>query len=211
MAGGCFEGSARRCAGTASLVEGGSKTVAAVAGRAMRRRLPESGAATCPGAWKRLRPLATIEDASPRALWPLTSSPPTGTVMPATRAIRGISAYDDRAQSRQEHRAELNCGLRRHKELRMDTARVVCAHDCPDMCSLLAHVENNRVVRIEGDPDQPYTAGFACAKVNRDAELVHSPERIATPLRRTGPKGAGVFAPVSWHAALDEITARWKA
>jgi anaerobic selenocysteine-containing dehydrogenase len=75
---------------------------------------------------------------------------------------------------------------------------VVCAHDCPDMCSLLAHVENGRITRIEGDPDQPFTAGFACAKVNRDAELVHSPERLATPLRRIGAKGEGKFTPIGW-------------
>jgi anaerobic selenocysteine-containing dehydrogenase len=93
----------------------------------------------------------------------------------------------------------------------MDTIRVVCAHDCPDMCSLLARVENGRVVRIEGDPDQPFTAGFACAKVNRDAELVHSPERLATPLRRTGAKGDGKFAAISWDEALDEIVARWRS
>lgn len=49
----------------------------------------------------------------------------------------------------------------------MKTVRVVCAHDCPDMCSLLAHVEGDRVIRVQGDPDQPYTAGFACAKVPR--------------------------------------------
>ena len=49
----------------------------------------------------------------------------------------------------------------------MATVRVVCAHDCPDICSLLARVENGRVVKIDGDPDQPFTAGFACAKVNR--------------------------------------------
>jgi anaerobic selenocysteine-containing dehydrogenase len=77
------------------------------------------------------------------------------------------------------------------------------------MCSLLAHVEGDRVVRVEGDPDQPFTAGFACAKVNRDAELVHSPERIATPLRRLGAKGEGRFTPITWDAALDEITSRW--
>ena len=87
----------------------------------------------------------------------------------------------------------------------METVRVVCAHDCPDMCSLLANVEDGRVMRIEGDPDQPYTAGFACAKVNRDAELVHSPERLATPLRRIGPKGEGRFAPITWDAALGML------
>ena len=78
------------------------------------------------------------------------------------------------------------------------------------MCSLLAHVEGDRVVRIEGDPEQPFTAGFACAKVNRDTELVHSPERLTTPLRRVGPKGAGSFAPISWDEALDEIVTRWR-
>ncbi|HEX2151557.1 MAG TPA: molybdopterin-dependent oxidoreductase, partial [Stellaceae bacterium] len=92
----------------------------------------------------------------------------------------------------------------------METVRVVCAHDCPDMCSLLADVEKGRVLRVRGDPGQPFTAGFACAKVNRDADLVHSPERIRSPLRRTGPKGESRFEPISWDEALDEITARWK-
>ncbi|HUI18841.1 MAG TPA: molybdopterin-dependent oxidoreductase [Alphaproteobacteria bacterium] len=93
----------------------------------------------------------------------------------------------------------------------METIRVVCAHDCPDMCSLLAHVEGGKVVRVVGDPGQPFTAGFACAKVNRDAELVHSPQRLATPLLRSGAKGEGKFAPIGWDEALERITARWKA
>jgi anaerobic selenocysteine-containing dehydrogenase len=88
--------------------------------------------------------------------------------------------------------------------------RTVCAHDCPDMCSILAHVEDGRLIRVEGDPDQPFTAGFVCAKVRREPELVHSRERVGTPLRRTGPKGAGRFAPVSWDAALDELVERWR-
>jgi anaerobic selenocysteine-containing dehydrogenase len=93
----------------------------------------------------------------------------------------------------------------------VETIRVVCAHDCPDMCSLLSRVEDGRITRIDGDPDQPFTAGFACAKVNRDAELVHSPERLLTPLRRVGAKGEGKFAPIGWDEALHEIVARWQA
>jgi anaerobic selenocysteine-containing dehydrogenase len=89
--------------------------------------------------------------------------------------------------------------------------RTVCAHDCPDMCSLLVHVEDGRITRVQGDPDQPFTAGFVCTKVSREHELVHSAERLAHPLRRTGPKGSGAFAPIAWDAALDEITARWRA
>ncbi len=88
--------------------------------------------------------------------------------------------------------------------------RTVCAHDCPDMCSLLAHVEDGRLLRIQGDPSQPFTAGFACAKVNREPELVYSPERIAQPLRCSGPKGTGSFVPVTWDEALDEVVERWR-
>ncbi|HEX5454520.1 MAG TPA: molybdopterin-dependent oxidoreductase [Stellaceae bacterium] len=92
----------------------------------------------------------------------------------------------------------------------METVRVVCAHDCPDMCSLLAEIEDGRIKRIKGDPEQKFTAGFACAKVGRDAELVHSPHRIRTPLKRVGAKGEGRFAPIGWDEALDEIEHRWK-
>jgi anaerobic selenocysteine-containing dehydrogenase len=88
--------------------------------------------------------------------------------------------------------------------------RTVCAHDCPDMCSILAHVEDGRLVGVEGDPDQPFTAGFVCAKVRREPELVHSADRVRTPLRRTGSKGAGQFVPVTWAEALDELTERWQ-
>jgi len=90
------------------------------------------------------------------------------------------------------------------------TIRTVCAHDCPDQCSLLAHVEDGRIVRIEGDPDHPFTAGFACAKVHHDHEMVHSPERVPTPLRRAGAKGEGRFVPTTWDDALDEIVGRWQ-
>ena len=79
------------------------------------------------------------------------------------------------------------------------------------MCSLIAHVDNGKVVRVQGDPDHRYTAGVACGKVNRDADLVNSPERVLTPLRRSGPKGSGQFTPITWDEALDEIATKWKA
>ena len=86
--------------------------------------------------------------------------------------------------------------------------RGACPHDCPDTCAMLVTVENGRAVRVAGDPDHPVTSGFLCAKVNRYVERTYHPERLRTPLRRTGPKGSGQFAPISWDAALDEIAAR---
>ena len=67
-------------------------------------------------------------------------------------------------------------------------------------------------MRLQGDPDEPYTAGFACAKVNRDMEMVHSPDRLRTPAApHRARRAAGSSTPITWDAALDEITARWKA
>jgi anaerobic selenocysteine-containing dehydrogenase len=88
--------------------------------------------------------------------------------------------------------------------------RTVCAHDCPDCCSILATVEDGRVLSVAGDPNHPFTRGFLCGKVNHYEERVHSPERLLRPLRRRGPKGSGDFAPVSWDDALDEIVQRWQ-
>lgn len=67
------------------------------------------------------------------------------------------------------------------------------------------------MVRISGNPDHPVTKGFLCRKMMRAPSRVYGAERLLHPLRRTGPKGSGQFARVSWDEALAEITGRWKA
>ena len=92
----------------------------------------------------------------------------------------------------------------------MSTYRCACPYDCPDGCSLLVETEGNRVVSVTGDPANPYTRGGVCGKMRRLPQAVNSPHRILTPLRRTGKKGSGQFAPISWEEAVEEIAARWK-
>jgi anaerobic selenocysteine-containing dehydrogenase len=86
--------------------------------------------------------------------------------------------------------------------------RGACPHDCPDTCAMLVTVESGRAVRVQGDPEHPFTQGFLCAKVNRYVERTYHRDRLLTPLRRVGPKGSGRFEPVSWDVAVDEIAAR---
>jgi anaerobic selenocysteine-containing dehydrogenase len=83
--------------------------------------------------------------------------------------------------------------------------RVVCPHDCPDACMMLAHVRDGRLIRVTGDPDHPFTQGFLCAKTNNYEQRVYSPDRIMTPLRRVGAKGEGRFEPITWDEALAAI------
>ena len=92
--------------------------------------------------------------------------------------------------------------------LSSNPVRGACPHDCPDTCALLTTVENGRAVRVQGNPAHRHTDGVLCAKVSEYAERTHHPERILTPLMRTGPKGSGQFTPVSWDDALAGIAAR---
>ena len=88
------------------------------------------------------------------------------------------------------------------------TVRGACPHDCPDTCALLTTVENGRATRVQGNPAHRPTDGVLCTKVSRYAERTYHPERLLTPLKRNGPKGAGQFVPVSWDEALDDIAAK---
>jgi anaerobic selenocysteine-containing dehydrogenase len=86
----------------------------------------------------------------------------------------------------------------------------VCPHDCPSVCALDVEViDGARIGRVRGAKEQTYTAGVVCAKVARYAERIHHPDRLLYPLKRTGPKGSGQFARVTWDEALDEIAARF--
>src|SRR5438105_3146061 len=86
----------------------------------------------------------------------------------------------------------------------------VCPHDCPDTCGMISHVENGRLIRVEGNPAHPFTRGHLCRKVAHYEERVYSADRVLYPMRRVGPKGEGRFERISWDAALDEIVRRWK-
>src|SRR5579872_912169 len=81
-----------------------------------------------------------------------------------------------------------------------------CPHDCPSTCALDVEIIDARTIgRIRGAAENDYTAGVICAKVARYAERVHHPDRLTQPLRRTGAKGSGTFAPISWDDALDLV------
>jgi anaerobic selenocysteine-containing dehydrogenase len=73
--------------------------------------------------------------------------------------------------------------------------KTVCNRDCPDACSVVAHVEDGRVVQLGGDPSHPVTQGFLCWRTNNFLPLQYSPERLTTPLLRG--------KPISWDEALD--------
>jgi anaerobic selenocysteine-containing dehydrogenase len=88
--------------------------------------------------------------------------------------------------------------------------RGACPHDCPDTCGVITEVADGRAVRFYGDPDNPVTRGWLCAKVRPYLDHVYHPDRLLYPLRRSGPKGSGQWRRITWDEALGEIASRWR-
>ena len=79
--------------------------------------------------------------------------------------------------------------------------KFACPLDCFDACSLIASVENGRVVRIKGGRDHPLTRGMLCSKGRQLLERLYHPHRLLSPFKK---KGRG-WSKISWDQAICEI------
>ena len=90
-----------------------------------------------------------------------------------------------------------------------DGEHVTFCRLCEALCGLTVEVRGGRIARIGPDRAHPVSEGHLCVKGARMVDVVHDPDRVLTPLRRTG--GPGEFEPVGWDEALDDIAARLAA
>ena len=71
---------------------------------------------------------------------------------------------------------------------------------CEAMCGLVITTEGDRVTDIRGDADDPLSRGHICPKAVALQDIHTDPDRIRTPLRRTGTR----WEPIAWEQALHE-------
>ena len=83
--------------------------------------------------------------------------------------------------------------------------KTTCTMDCPDTCTLDVTVENEKIIKIDGNKDNPVTNGFICSKVSNFAKRVYHKDRVLFPMKRTGKKGEGQFERISWNEAIQTI------
>jgi anaerobic selenocysteine-containing dehydrogenase len=79
------------------------------------------------------------------------------------------------------------------------TARTVhsACRICTATCGILVHVDDDRVVRVTGDPDHPLSHGYTCSKGRALPAVHHSTDRL------NGPELHG--APASWDDTMSDL------
>jgi anaerobic selenocysteine-containing dehydrogenase len=76
---------------------------------------------------------------------------------------------------------------------------------CPGGCGIAVRKVENRAVKIEGLAGYPVNDGGICTLGLAGLQLLYSPTRVTQPLKRSGPRGAGAWQPISWDEALAEL------
>jgi thiosulfate reductase/polysulfide reductase chain A len=70
---------------------------------------------------------------------------------------------------------------------------------------MMATVEGNRIVHLQGNPHAAGIKGALCARGAAGAALVADDERPQFPMIRAGGRGEGKWRKVSWDEALDRV------
>lgn len=84
------------------------------------------------------------------------------------------------------------------------------APGCHLGCGVLLYTDDDgRLVKVEGDPENPFNQGRLCVRCLDLPEVVYSPDRILHPLKRDREnRGKDRWEQLGWDEALDEIAGK---
>ncbi len=61
------------------------------------------------------------------------------------------------------------------------------------------------VKKLEGDPEDPISRGKLCPRGQAALQITYHPDRLAAPMKRTGPRGSGQYQEIAWDQAIAEL------
>ena len=98
---------------------------------------------------------------------------------------------------------------------------------CPAGCGLVVKVMEGEVEvvrhgqlglikmglakKLEGNPNHPINQGKLCPRGQAGLQITYHPDRIKTPLRRSGPRGSNQFQEISWDEAIKDLLSELQA
>jgi thiosulfate reductase/polysulfide reductase chain A len=85
-----------------------------------------------------------------------------------------------------------------------EVKKTSCAF-CGNLCGVLLHVEDGKLVKIEGNREHPLSQGFMCERGRLALRWLHHPGQLMYPSKRVGRRGEGKWQRISWDDALGEI------
>ena len=89
--------------------------------------------------------------------------------------------------------------------------RTVCPAHCGiDACGITAHVQGDRVVKVEPAEFPNPKHRRICLRGLSSLDITYHPDRLQYPLKRVGKRGEGKFKRISWDEALDFIAGKFK-
>jgi thiosulfate reductase/polysulfide reductase chain A len=79
---------------------------------------------------------------------------------------------------------------------------------CPWRCGVIASSIGDRVYKIDGNPADPKSRGMLCARGQGGVSFMYDPDRLRSPMVRTGERGEGKFQEIGWNEAFNGIAAK---
>lgn len=92
-------------------------------------------------------------------------------------------------------------GRKAHAQVTEQKIPTLCEM-CTSSCGVYAVLRNDKVVRIEGNPDHPTNLGRPCVRGNAGVSALYDPDRLKEPLKRGGD---GKLHPITWEQSFEEI------
>jgi len=77
---------------------------------------------------------------------------------------------------------------------------------CEAMCGVVVQVEDQQIISIKGDPDDPLSKGHICPKAVALKDLHEDPDRLKQPQMKT----AEGWKQISWSRAFDLVANKFK-
>jgi anaerobic selenocysteine-containing dehydrogenase len=81
---------------------------------------------------------------------------------------------------------------------------------CVTRDAMVGYMENDRLVKLEGQPDSIRGRGKICSKGAAGINQLYDPDRVLYPMKRAGKRGSGKWKRISWDDALTEVAGRLK-